>query len=39
MNSRLKETFDMIHADENLKSSTKKYIIRKTKNYNRYRFF
>ena len=29
MNSRLKETFDMIHADENLKSSTKNTLFAK----------
>ncbi len=33
MNNRIKETFDNIHAEEELKEQTKKYIAEKTRNY------
>ena len=37
MNDRLKETFDKIHAEEELKTKTKNFIAYKTKGYQSYR--
>lgn len=36
MNNRIKETFDNIHAEEELKEQTKKYIAEKTRNYTKW---
>lgn len=33
MNNKIKETFDSIRAEEELKEQTKKYIAEKTRNY------